>query len=329
MDNYKSLLLIVSPEMQHTPAWLRATELARKTGARLHLCLVDYKPAIANLRHIDDSVMRLAADNYMGIRLRWLESEAASLARQGIKADCSAVWGKAACEIIVAAALEKKPDLVIKDVVETGPVQRTIFTPLDWQLLRMCPTPLLLVNPQAGLQPKRIIAAIDPMEDGDTPNELNAHILRAALAMAIQCDAQLHAVYAYPRPDLPDEPVAGAQPTHYEKIRRDARAMHLKAFERLMDSHSVPAEQRHFLEGKETEIAISEFADRLDTDVVVLGTVYRGTVDRLMMGSTAERLLYRLDCDVLALKPGDFGKQLPKLLKDGTGEAINYLPGKQ
>jgi universal stress protein E len=326
MEKYQNLLLIVSPDMQRTPAFTRARELARKSGARLHLCLVDYSTAIANLRHIDQSVMRLAADNYMNLRLRWLQDQTAALASEGVQADCSAVWAKAADRAIIAAVLERKPDLVIKDEQAATPVLRNVFTPLDWQLLRLCPAPLMLVSAQSGAQLKRIIATVDPMEDSDSPHELNDRILRAAQALAWQCDAQLHAVYAYPHLNIPPDAVERTKPTYYSKMHEEARATHHKAFDRLLDRYALPADHRHFLEHQEVETAISEFANRSDTDLLVLGTVYRSSIDRLMLGSTAERLLYRVNCDVLALKPKGFGEQLPQWLKTEPG--IVYQAGK-
>jgi len=41
-----------------------------------------------------------------------------------------------------------------------------------------------------------------------------------------------------------------------------------------------------------------------------MGTVQRDFLQRLALGSVAERLLPRLDCDVLALKPESFAERL-------------------
>lgn len=326
MSEYRNLLLIASPGMEKTPALTRARELALKTGASLHLCMVDHNQAIANLRYIDESVMRMAADNYMAIRLRWLEGEVAALGKEGIKAGCSAIWGKPADKIVIGTILERKPDLVIKDVRATKPLLPNLFTPLDWELLRLCPAPLMLVNPDSSPQPKRIIATVDPMEDEDNPHDLNDQILRTAQATAKQCDAQLHAVYAYPILEIPPDPVSGTEPTHHTKVHQAAHAAHRKAFDRLMDQYSIPKDQRHFLEGKEIEDAILEFANHSDTDLIVLGTVYRSAMDRLMLGSTAERLLYRIHCDLMALKPDGFPDNLRKGFKTETVAAFTYRP---
>jgi len=43
----------------------------------------------------------------------------------------------------------------------------------------------------------------------------------------------------------------------------------------------------------------------------VMGAVSRSRVQELFVGSTAERVLDRIGCDVLVVKPADFGEKLP------------------
>ncbi|HSG66502.1 MAG TPA: universal stress protein [Gammaproteobacteria bacterium] len=44
----------------------------------------------------------------------------------------------------------------------------------------------------------------------------------------------------------------------------------------------------------------------LPADVVVMGTVSRSNIKRLLIGNTAERVLDRLPCDLLIVKPPGF-----------------------
>jgi universal stress protein E len=44
---------------------------------------------------------------------------------------------------------------------------------------------------------------------------------------------------------------------------------------------------------------------------MVMGAISRGRLERVFVGSTAERLLDRLPCDVLVVKPPDFRALLP------------------
>jgi nucleotide-binding universal stress UspA family protein len=49
-----------------------------------------------------------------------------------------------------------------------------------------------------------------------------------------------------------------------------------------------------------------ELANRIGAEVAVLGTLARSGLTGLLVGNTAEAVLHRLDCSVLALKPLDF-----------------------
>jgi nucleotide-binding universal stress UspA family protein len=57
--------------------------------------------------------------------------------------------------------------------------------------------------------------------------------------------------------------------------------------------------------------AILACVDRLAPDLVSIGTVSRGGVAGLLVGNTAERLIKRLDCSMLAVKPEDFVCPIP------------------
>jgi universal stress protein E len=52
--------------------------------------------------------------------------------------------------------------------------------------------------------------------------------------------------------------------------------------------------------------AILTGADRLKSDLVVMGTISRAGIAGLAVGNTAERLLGHLDCSMLTVKPTDF-----------------------
>lgn len=63
--------------------------------------------------------------------------------------------------------------------------------------------------------------------------------------------------------------------------------------------------QVHFREG-EPERVIPEVARETDAEVVVMATVGRTGVPGLIIGNTAEAVLNRIDCSVLAVKPASF-----------------------
>ena len=52
--------------------------------------------------------------------------------------------------------------------------------------------------------------------------------------------------------------------------------------------------------------AIREAVEHLHPDLLVMGTVSRGGLAGFLIGNTAERLLDRVDCSLLTVKPNEF-----------------------
>jgi universal stress protein E len=306
MSQYRKIFLVADPSMCRTPAFDRAVALAQTTGAALHMCLFDYSAAIAAVGWVDRKGMERARDEYMLQRGAWLGAEASALSGRGIKVTWDVAWARPMYEEVLAQVRELSPDLVIKDAHHESALRRVLLTPQDWQLLRLCPAPLLLVHSASRLVPKRIIAAVDPAHDATEQPDFNDQIIRAALALALQCDAEAHIVHVFDSVSASLAVMPGPAPVFPLEAYESLRDSRQQAFNALAAVHGVPADRRHFLDGV-TASAIAEFAQAHATDVVVLGTVHRTGVERLLMGSTAEQILERVPCNVLAVKPEKFG----------------------
>ena len=57
------------------------------------------------------------------------------------------------------------------------------------------------------------------------------------------------------------------------------------------------------MESGDARQLIPEFAERCRASLVVMGAVSRSRLRQLLIGSTAESVLDRLECDVLVVKP--------------------------
>jgi len=318
MSQYRNIMVAVNPAMKRTTAFNRGVELAKKTGATLTLLLTDYNPALFRARFLDPELLQEAVRGFLSVRRRWLDTEVEKLQDAGIKAEAVVVWHKPAYEEVARQVLERRPDIVIKDVEETGRLSRAMFTPADWHLMRLCPAPLMLVNSRSSSYPQRILAAVDPFDTHDKPSDLNDIVLKAALDMAYQCDAPVHVVHAYEY--LPAAAPMGAETAFadarlFEQIRED----HQRQFMAFGKRHDIPGDRMHLIEGEPASV-ISELAEDINADLVVLGTVQRRGLKRVLMGSTAEEILDSIRSDVLVLKPEDFRdalrEELAELSKD-------------
>jgi len=76
-----------------------------------------------------------------------------------------------------------------------------------------------------------------------------------------------------------------------------------------MDNHaklfSISKPHTHVEEGLPEDV-IEKLADDLDAELVILGTIGRTGISAALIGNTAEHVIDRLNCDVLALKPDGY-----------------------
>jgi universal stress protein E len=301
MSQYQRILLIADPSMQRTPAFERAAWLAKTTGAALHIALFDRSATIAAMAMIDTSDAEQAREAWLQARRGWLAAEAMRLLERGIKCSVEAVWAHPVYEEILRHITEYQPDLVIKDVRHEALLKRLLLKPLDWHLLRDCPTPVLLVNSQAHAAPRRIVAAVDATQLTIEAEDFNRAVITAALALAIQCDAELHLASSFDCQMLGTDAYSGSpvvSPGLYETLSK----LHDQGFAGIARANGVAPERAHSLVGP-APISLAEFAGSAASDVLVVGTHRRHGVDRLLMGSIAEAIVDSASCDVLVVKP--------------------------
>lgn len=305
MSQYQRILVVVDPALRRTPAIERAARIARATGAELHLCIFDHHAGIAAVGAVSAEVMALAKSAFLRERAEWLEDSARLLQADGLKVQTDVVWGKPVHEKLVAKTAELKPELVIKDVHLEPALKRLLYTPLDWQLMRLCPAPLLLVNAQAHPLPQRVIAAVDTSVIGEDAAALNDAVVHAALQLALQCNATLHVAHAFDGLTVTSIGEPHGDALLIGEAYTTLRGIHERNFDAFCAKHGVPAERKHFVDGPVAD-AIADLADAAEADVVAVGSVYREGLERLILGSSAERILERLHCDVLVVKPPAF-----------------------
>ena len=129
----------------------------------------------------------------------------------------------------------------------------------------------------------------------------NDQIVNAAVKLAEQCNAQVELLHAFDWTAVYASDMGiGALPLAtglYETLGRAQQ----EVFESLAERHGVAPQLRHFIEGAPVN-NICTFANDHQIDVIVMGTTaHRGLDKRL--GTTAELLLQRAPCSVLAIKP--------------------------
>lgn len=315
-QSFRSILVCIeAPAERQQPALRRAAAIAKQTGARLTLFHSDFvqfivAPAFQSAVLRDDSSKQLAGSDQA------LRRMAAGLKKQGVRATVRTAWDRPPHEAIVREVLRSKPDLVVAGSRRRAFGERLLLTNTDWQLIRQCPVPLLFVKQKAAYRSTRVLAAIDPMYAHGRPASLDRSILEAARALSAALGGRLDVVHAH-------APLSSHMPDGYggafglvvdsgteQKYLRAAQ----RAVERTTARLGLPAARLHFETG-DPQTVLPAVAQRLRADVVVMGAVSRSVLGRILIGSTAERTLDRLPCDVMIIKPRGFRTRVPRRME--------------
>lgn len=311
MTQLRKILAVYDPtrgaELADQPAVQRASDIAGAAGASLELFLCDYNQYLSGERFFDSPGLRKSRAVYIDRRHETMKKVAAEIEACGIHVTTNAVWDSPLSDGIVREVIRRAPDLVVKDTHAHARLQRAVFTNTDWHLLRDCPAPLLLIKAESR-KGGPVIAAVDPMHDNDKPAALDHHLIEFGQMVAALEQTALHLFHGYhtvaPMPSgvpVGVEPVALPAAVSEDKIRQ----AHEQAFAGLAGKFGISKDHTHLQQGT-THDLLFELVESLGASTLVMGAVSRGLVGRLFIGSTAERVLGEVECDVLVLKPPGF-----------------------
>jgi universal stress protein E len=275
----------------------RAAWLAKQAGARLELFACDYDPDLDAGRQSDGGVPESGAREQVLVRhRRTLEEMGAPLRSQGLTVTVDVVWDHPFERAILKKAAAHDYWLVAKETHHQNLLQRTLLTNIDWHLIRECPVPLLLVKNRPLAAEPNVLAAVDPLNEHDKPAALDDRIYAFGAELARVLRGHLHIVHAYATPlgaELPPDVVKVIAQEHREAMKR------------FLDGHAALGGRTHLYEGLPHE-CLAKAAEEHAADFVVMGAIARRGLKRLFIGSTAERVLDRLPCDLVIIKPLEF-----------------------
>lgn len=195
---------------------------------------------------------------------------------------------------IVKEALRRKPDMVVlgkHNEEDTGARLGSVAA----KVLRKCPTAVWVVKPGSSVPPRKIIAATDLSDVGQEAIETAARLARAG-------DGELHVAHAY-QLTMEEQLLSSREEGVFERAHERAVA----ALEEHVTVATAGVEkvERHVTCHAPVP-ALLALERTLHADLVVMGTVSRGGIPGFLLGNTAEKVLPRTVCSILAVKPHDF-----------------------
>lgn len=259
------IFVIVDPTVAEQPAFERALLSANMTGTRLHLysCLTTAF-VDGDLEAAERRVKQLL-DGY----LRRCQDAGVEAVEEIEHAND---WSQAA----VRAAARSSASMIFKNSFEHRDVQRELRPTSDFTLLRLAACPVLLVKDRRDWSHRRVLAAINSASTDDAHIKLNHLIVSFAQNFTEAYGSDAHFVTAY----------------------HDSN--HPPASSELSTLTGAPIEHVHVVKGSAAPV-ISELADKIEVDLIIIGTVGRSGIKGRVVGNTAEKILDHTEADVLVI----------------------------
>ena len=289
--NINKILVVVEADTQLQPALERAAQIARMAGAELELFLPEFNPYLADGFYFDPVQAQDLRYQYGEQRMQELEALADPLRQQGLKVAATAAWGNPAYNEILRRVGEVKPSLVIKATRHHNRVARLLLDHADWELVRQCPVPLLLVKGDPWPEAPVIIASVDPNHVNDKPAQLDDSIIEAATQLAAVSAGSVRLFHSAWIP-----PLSGLYPLQPDVEREEVQLLALGA------KHDISPEDCSWSVAP-IEEALPDLIKQENASLVIMGAVSRSRIDQALIGNTAMKLLDELTCDVLVVRP--------------------------
>jgi universal stress protein E len=299
MNTPQHILVVISGKRKRHEALERALKFAEFNDVHIHLFNSIYEPVMELTDVLSSEHRKEMKRQYVADRYLYMDTIAAELDEKGIKCSVRVVWHRELHEAIENVVIELDPDLVIKRISADAGSINPFTMPTDRHLLRYCPAPILLVK-EGQWEKGPILAAVDPMTDDALHLALNHQILEYSKMLGHLTVNPVHTVNTFQTPAM--SPAIDVPGVDYELIRQDTSASHGEKMRGLHEEHEIALENMNLREGY-PESAIPQTAEEIKAQIVVLGTVGRTGLSALFLGNTAEQVLAKLSCEVLALKP--------------------------
>jgi universal stress protein E len=301
MLDINHILVVLDSDHPEQPAFDRALALASLVKADITIlgsCYEAYCEESSSLEIETKNKIKNALINNCQL---WLDSFVGEAEKQHIEISTEVHWQKNLHNAVMASMNTANFDLVIKGTKPHSIVDR-IFTHSDWNLLRHCQAPVLLVKSAKPWANNRILASIDATSHDEGHRLINENILDFAEHLADHFKTDLHLVNSYPMVALAFAMVP--EVTAPDDIQKYITEQHRDECEHYAEKYNINDDHIHITEGDPDDV-VEIMAKEIEADLIVIGTVAREGLSGVLLGNTAERIVDRVSCDVLVIKPLD------------------------
>jgi len=299
MLDINHILVVLDKNQPEQFALDRALWLAGSLKADLTLMTSTYEAYCEENSSLDQETRGRIKNALLEKSGSWLNSFLPEAAAISIRTEVR--WQKHLHDAVIESDRDHDFDLVIKGTRPHGLMDR-IFTHDDWNLLRTCPAPVMLVKSARPWAHNRVLASIDATSGDEGHQLINDNILSFAEHLSDHFATDLHLANSYPLVSVAFAMVP--EVTAPDDIQKYITEQHEEACTALAKKYNIADDHVHIGEG-DADTVVAGICKDIEADVVVIGTVGRAGLAGVLIGNTAELLVDKVECDVIVIKPSD------------------------
>lgn len=303
MKEFEKILVATDTRLEQHPIVDEAAEIALHCGASLKI--VDVAPefswtvrlTMSDYEHVQELIYQEKATA--------LEALAAPIRQQGIEVQTKVLKGKTSIEII-REVLRDNHDLVLRVAKGRDSRSHGFFGTTGARLLRQCPCAVWLVSRATTPKFTHVLACVDTSSGDEHNTKLNHRVYKLAETISTYHGGRFSVVHAW---SIWNEQMLKGRVGEdlFEEVKKNNEAQVTNMLNEFLKEHGTDstAENVYLIKGEPADV-ISEMTWKSGVDLVVMGTVARSGVAGVVAGNSAEQILNRIQCSVLALKPENF-----------------------
>lgn len=212
-------------------------------------------------------------------------------------------WAADSFQALMDEADASNTDLLVVHSHYEPRLKRLLFTPLEWKLIRESHCPLLFAGVRPWPTPPAVVAAVDPPPMPEEEDPLTDDIVTTARAICRAVEGRFSLVHSLEHPDETLVMVAGEAIPATVDMAESQRKLYRQRLDEVAARHDIESGDTRLLEGAAPR-TLGELMDELGGGLLVMGSAQKSPLERFLLGSTAEQILYQCGADVLVLKPG-------------------------
>lgn len=267
MSLNQRILALVDPSQNKQQALRRARFNAERRGEKPHLTV---------FMAVDHDVHKhMKTPPVLYRDPKWIEETLSALTEAGLEYELCISWDDEWAEAVLGEIERSKPDQVMVPVYEDE-AGNQVLTDETWRLLRSSDVNISLIHPRKNDgEDRKVILAGVKSQDPEF-NERTKKTLAQGKQLAEIYGAELHVVNAY-----------------QDQMNFPDRA-------KLIAASGLPNENIHVELGKASDV-VSKVAKEINADLALIAPARRAGIAAALRGATINRIISKIDCDIMAI----------------------------